>query len=148
VDNLKLEVYCPFTDRCHECCLETEMALSEKDITDIVDLGYKIDEFLEEKDGFMVLKNIDGHCFFLKNNLCKIYEHRPQGCRFYPLIYDFEDDEFVIDNLCSHYDDFDVKIYQPLYASVRLFIFTLLGEKRLRLKKMHEEKEKEKDKRI
>ncbi|MCK4896020.1 MAG: YkgJ family cysteine cluster protein, partial [Candidatus Heimdallarchaeota archaeon] len=82
------EFYCPYSNECYQCCLDTEMTLSEEDITRIEKLGYKIEEFLEEKDGFMALRNIDNHCIFLKNKMCSIYEIRPQGCRFYPLIYD------------------------------------------------------------
>ena len=137
------EFYCPYTDKCYECCLETEMALSEKDITRIEDLGYQISDFLEEKDGFMILKNIEGHCFFLKEKLCDIYEDRPQGCRFYPLIYDLEIDDFVVDNLCIHHEDFDPEIYKPLFDPIRTFVYTLIGEREIRVKKMIEEEEQE-----
>ena len=137
------EFYCPYTDKCFECCLETEMALSEKDITRIEDLGYEISDFLEEKDGFMILKNIDGRCFFLKGKLCSIYDDRPQGCRFYPLIYDLEIDNFVIDNLCVHHEDFNPEIYRPLFDPIRTFVYTLVGEREIRVKKMIEEEEQE-----
>ena len=137
------EFYCPYTDKCFECCLETEMALSEKDITRIEDLGYEISDFLEEKDGFMILKNIDGCCFFLKGKLCSIYDDRPQGCRFYPLIYDLEIDNFVIDNLCVHHEDFNPEIYRPLFDPIRTFVYTLVGEREIRVKKMIEEEEQE-----
>ena len=137
------EFYCPYTDKCFECCLETEMALSEKDITRIEDLGYEISDFLEEKDGFMILKNLDGRCFFLKGKLCSIYVDRPQGCRFYPLIYDLEIDNFVIDNLCVHHEDFNPEIYRPLFDPIRTFVYTLVGEREIRVKKMIEEEEQE-----
>jgi len=137
------EFYCPYTDKCFECCLETEMALSEKDITRIADLGYEIADFLEEKDGFIILKNIEGHCFFLKGKLCSIYEERPQGCRFYPLIYDLEIDDFVVDNLCTHHEDFDTEIYRPLFDPIQTFVYTLVGEREIRVKKMIEEEEQE-----
>ncbi len=139
------EFYCPHSENCYECCLETEMPLSEKDITRISKLGFKIDEFLEEQDGFMVLRNIDSKCFFLKNGLCIIYENRPEGCRYYPLIYDLEKDEFVIDNLCMHYQDFNPSIYQPLHDPIRYFIYMLLSEKEIRFRKTEEEKKKIKD---
>ena len=137
------EFYCPYTDNCSECCLETEMTLSEKDITRIESLGYKIEEFLEEKEGFMTLKNIDKQCFFLKDGLCSIYDNRPYGCRFYPLIYDFELDEFIIDNLCAHGEDFDPDIYQPLHEPIASFVYTLLSEKEIREEKQEKLKEKE-----
>ncbi len=137
-----LELYCPFSDRCYECCLETEMPLAERDITRIEKLGFQIDEFLEEQDGFMVLRNIASKCFFLKENRCTIYENRPEGCRYYPLIYDLDTDEFVIDDLCAHVIDFDPNIYQPLHEPIRYFIYMLLSEKEIREEKTREEKRK------
>jgi uncharacterized protein len=35
-------------------------------------------------------KPIDGKCFFLKNNQCTIYPHRPLICRFYPFELKFD----------------------------------------------------------
>ena len=63
-----LEFYCPYTDNCYECCLETEMPLGEKDITRIEKLGFQIDEFLVEKEGFMVLRNINNQCCDAESN--------------------------------------------------------------------------------
>ena len=136
------EFYCPYSDKCFQCCLDTEMTLSEKDITRIQMLGYEIEEFLEEKDGFMTLRNIDNHCTFLKNKRCSIYENRPQGCRYYPLIYDFDIEDFVIDNLCEHHDDFDLEIYRPLFDSVQVFVYNLMSEREARMKKTMEEESK------
>ena len=137
-----LEFYCPYTDNCYECCLETEMPLGEKDITRIEKLGFQIDEFLVEKEGFMVLRNINNQCFFLKDKRCTIYDDRPEGCRYYPLIYDLETDEFVIDDLCNHFHDFNPSIYQPLHEPIRYFIYMLLSEKEIRLEKTREEERK------
>ncbi len=136
------EFYCPYSDKCHQCCLDTEMTLSEEDITRIHTLGYEIEEFLEEKEGFMTLRNIDNHCIFLKNKRCSIYENRPQGCRFYPLIYDFDIEDFVIDNLCDHHEDFDLEIYRPLFDSVQVFVYNLISERDIRMRKTMEEESK------
>ena len=133
------EFYCSYSDKCYECCRETEMTLSEEDITRIEHLGYKIEEFLEEKDGFMTLRNKNEFCIFLKNGACSIYENRPQGCRFYPLIYDFDFEDIVIDNLCVHYEDFDLEIYRPLFDAVQVFVYNLVGERETRMKKTMEE---------
>lgn len=133
------EFYCPYLNECYQCCVDTEMTLSEEDITRIEKLGYKIEEFLEEKDGFMALRNIDNHCIFLKNKICSIYEIRPQGCKFYPLIYDFNIDDFAIDNLCEHHDDFDLEIYRPLFDSVQVFVYNLIGERDTRMRRTMEE---------
>ncbi|MHA1418021.1 MAG: YkgJ family cysteine cluster protein [Candidatus Heimdallarchaeaceae archaeon] len=133
------EFYCPYSKQCYQCCLDTEMTLSEEDITRIEVLGYKIEEFLEEKDGFMSLRNIDNHCVFLKNEECSIYENRPQGCRFYPLIYDFNFEDFVIDNLCEHHDDFDLEIYRPLFDAVQVFVYNLISERETRMRRTEDE---------
>ena len=142
---IKPEFFCPYSEDCFECCLETEMPLSEKDITRISGLGFNIEDFLDEQDGFMVLRNIDGKCFFLNKGKCKIYENRPEGCTYYPLIYDLETDEFVIDDLCTHAQDFNPDIYQPLYDPIRLFIYMLLSEKEIRRRKTEEEERKRED---
>lgn len=62
------------------------MPLTLEDIERIRSLGYKLEEFAEFRDGYWRLKNIDGHCVFLRNGRCSIYEHRPEGCRYYPVI--------------------------------------------------------------
>jgi len=134
------EFYCPFVDDCFMCCLETEMFLSNMDVSRIEKLGFSVEDFLEEKDGFLVLKNVDDKCFFLKDKLCSIYENRPQGCRFYPLIYDFEQERVIIDKLCEHHDDFNVEVYQPLFDKVEAFVLNLLKEKDTRLDQREKEK--------
>ena len=53
-------------------------------------------------DGLFQLKNADGYCVFFHptTKLCKIYAVRPQGCRFYPLIYDSDKKICVLDQEC------------------------------------------------
>ena len=48
------------------------------------------------------IKNYNNHCVFLdfSTKKCKIYTYRPQGCRFYPLIYDFQKDKCTFDKDC------------------------------------------------
>lgn len=43
----------------------------------------------KNKDGFWQIRNIKKYCYFFneKTKLCNIYEFRPEGCRYYPLIY-------------------------------------------------------------
>ena len=48
-----------------------------------------INKFAEENTGsepyiYEMQKTENGKCFFLKNNLCTIYNSRPLICRFYP----------------------------------------------------------------
>ncbi len=82
------------------------MTLSQIDIQRIVESSKaRLDknEFVATTpDGFFQLKNVNGHCFFLdlESKLCKIYEFRPQGCRFYPMIYDLSNKKCVLDKEC------------------------------------------------
>jgi Fe-S-cluster containining protein len=94
---------------CFECCKETEMQLSEEDVKRIEKLGYSRDEFSIEVDGVRVLKNVNGQCYFLKDGKCSIYDHRPKGCRFYPVIYDVERGKATVHDFC------------PLWKEVKLF---------------------------
>ncbi|MBN1801671.1 MAG: YkgJ family cysteine cluster protein [Candidatus Lokiarchaeota archaeon] len=91
---------------CGECCIETEMPLSKRDIEKIfmhLDKKTNLEDFaIKNKDGNFQLKNNGNYCFFFdkKNKICSIYNFRPLGCQFYPLIYDVEKDECVLDDLC------------------------------------------------
>ena len=91
---------------CGKCCLETEMILSRIDIdiiTKNVTNDLKKQNFtIENEYGQMQLRNIDGHCVFFddQSKLCKIYERRPTGCKFYPLIFDFQEKTCILDSDC------------------------------------------------
>ncbi|UCC18372.1 MAG: YkgJ family cysteine cluster protein [Promethearchaeota archaeon] len=93
-------------ENCGKCCLETEMILSHQDINSIINsIPKKIskDYFVfKNSEGHFQLKNFDGHCIFFNFTLktCNIYEFRPQGCIFYPFIYDFIKKKCVFDNDC------------------------------------------------
>jgi len=66
------------------------MPLTKEDIERIEALGYVREYFVVEgKDGIPRLRNINGHCVFLDTatGKCRIYQHRPLGCRLYPLVY-------------------------------------------------------------
>ncbi|MEM1702082.1 MAG: YkgJ family cysteine cluster protein [Desulfurococcaceae archaeon] len=88
-----------FCIRCTRCCRDTEMVLTYMDIGRLTRLGHK--GFYKFIRGFYRLVNIDGHCIFLdpSSGKCVVYEHRPLGCRAYPLIYD-ERRGIVIDSYC------------------------------------------------
>jgi Fe-S-cluster containining protein len=92
---------------CGVCCYQTEMELSESDMVRIEQFfpGSIIRrEFAVKKGDYFQLKNLDEHCIFLlpKTNTCKIYSFRPKGCLFYPMIYDLEKDQCVLDEDCPH----------------------------------------------
>lgn len=76
------------------------MELLPEDIERIEGLGYRFDEFAVIDGDVVRLRNVDGHCFFYdpKRAVCKIYEHRPIGCRLYPLVYDGR--EVYVDKTC------------------------------------------------
>lgn len=87
-------------------CNQTEMILSETDIIlilNIASLNLKREDFVQKNsEGYYQLKNIKGLCVFLKKDtkLCKIYEFRPRGCRFYPIIYDLDLKKCIYDKDC------------------------------------------------
>ena len=87
--------------RCGVCCQETEMLLSSEDVRRLVKLGYPVNSFAICQDGYLFLRNIDGHCVFFdpERQICKIYSSRPSGCRIYPVIYD-EDEGIKTDKIC------------------------------------------------
>ena len=91
---------------CGVCCLNTEMILFDFDIEQIKKNTYKdivIDEICHKnEDGVYQLNNINGHCVFFDINTkkCQIYDYRPKGCRFYPMIYDISKQKCIIDKDC------------------------------------------------
>ncbi len=88
------------------CCRNTEMILSEKDINLIIrnlsQSKIRQEDFTFQNEDFFQLKNIESNCFFLNNEskICNIYEFRPYGCRFYPMIYDDKKKLCLVDNEC------------------------------------------------
>ena len=90
---------------CHECCLETEMPLAERDKKRLEARGHDAAGFTVVEDGFTFLANVEGRCYFLGDDgRCKEYGHRPEGCRLYPLVLDEEMSDFDMDHLCPHAD--------------------------------------------
>ncbi|MFX1313032.1 MAG: YkgJ family cysteine cluster protein [Promethearchaeota archaeon] len=93
-------------ENCGKCCIRTEMILTQQDI-DLIIQNFprkikKKDFIFKNKNGFFQLKNSANHCVFfdLLSKKCIIYEYRPQGCRFYPLIYDFIKNKCIFDIDC------------------------------------------------
>ncbi len=94
------------------------MILSESDIKRIERLGYKREEFVEFRNGFWRLKNLNGHCVFLdvKTGKCKIYPYRPKGCMAYPVIYKIGYG-FIIDKECPAWRTISTKEF---YEKVKI----------------------------
>ncbi len=80
---------------CGRCCGNTEehvrrILLLKMDAKRIINkTSLDVSEFADETSGsepyiHEMKKTEDDKCFFLKNNMCTIYEIRPLICRFYP----------------------------------------------------------------
>jgi Fe-S-cluster containining protein len=81
------------------------MLLSAKDIERLERKGYDRDFFVRfDSEGYATLRNQRGYCVFYdpEKSRCKVYAHRPLGCRVYPVIYD-ETKGIIVDQICpSH----------------------------------------------
>lgn len=92
--------------RCGKCCQETEMLLSKADINRLEKAGHNKSSFVRfDKKGYAKLRNHQGYCVFydVEKLRCKVYRHRPLGCRLYPVIYS-EEDGLIVDHLCPEKD--------------------------------------------
>ncbi|NHK30484.1 MAG: YkgJ family cysteine cluster protein [Asgard group archaeon] len=115
---------------CAACCKDTKMMLSQKDIENITSIGYNKKDFVYlDTDGFFKLQNINGLCFFLKDNKCEIYDHRPQGCRFYPIIYDLDLKKAILDGDCPLINNIQDKTVKSFSQELRKFSMKLIEEK-------------------
>ncbi|MEX2701913.1 MAG: YkgJ family cysteine cluster protein [Candidatus Baldrarchaeota archaeon] len=120
--------------KCGQCCLNTEMMLSEEDIKRLESLGYPREEFTVEKRGFIFLRNINGHCFFLdtKTTKCKVYDYRPTGCKFYPIIYSIREKRCVVDEDCPMSHTVTEEDIKKHCKEVEKFVRKLIKEAELR----------------
>jgi Fe-S-cluster containining protein len=87
---------------CGVCCEKTGMMLSNADIECLERMGYGRQEFVRyDRHGFVRLRNRHRFCVFydVEKRRCKIYRHRPLGCRVYPVIFS-EQEGIVLDDLC------------------------------------------------
>jgi Fe-S-cluster containining protein len=78
------------------------MMLSNADVERLEKVGYTRQKFMRyDNHGFARLQNCHGFCVFYDVVKCRclIYEHRPLGCRIYPVIYS-EQEGIVVDSLC------------------------------------------------
>jgi len=96
--------------------MNTEMILFREDIIRIAKLGYQVSSFAYFDGKFWKLRNTNRMCYFLDpaTKSCKIYENRPIGCRFYPIIFDPQCG-FRIDELCP--SRHTVQVDEIIYAS-------------------------------
>jgi len=92
---------------CVHCCLHTEMPLTNEDVKRLSGLGFDPTFFSENVDGWLQLKNTsEGKCFFLEDKLCSIYPYRPEGCTLYPIVFETETGDAILDPECPHTDEY------------------------------------------
>ena len=87
---------------CSKCCIDTHMPLTGTDIKRITRQGYRYRDFVIRRKRERYLKNINGKCFFLGEDGCKIYSSRPEGCRLYPLVYNENTGQAIIHDFCPY----------------------------------------------
>ena len=115
---------------CVQCCIETEMPLSNEDIGRLTKDGFNLDYFAVESDGWLQLKNRNGRCIFNDGKMCRIYKNRPEGCKLYPVVYDEDDNYARLDDDCPHRNDF--KVSKTKGMAVELLLKKLKNERRRR----------------
>jgi Fe-S-cluster containining protein len=116
---------------CIQCCKNTKMILSEKDIDRIQSLGFSYNYFININNGWLELKNKDGVCVFHNYKKCIIYENRPEGCALYPLIYDIDDKCAIFDKECPHQSKFI--IYKDLKNKIFNLVSRVISERSKRM---------------
>jgi hypothetical protein len=84
------------------------MPLTRLDVERISKQGYRIKDFTVKRKRERQLRNVNGRCFFLGENGCRIYPFRPEGCRLYPLVYDEGNGKGVIHDFCPYGREFKV----------------------------------------
>ncbi|MBN1502198.1 YkgJ family cysteine cluster protein [Candidatus Woesearchaeota archaeon] len=75
--------------RCGLCCESFYVELRESDIRRIEKKGYKRKDFVERKGKFLIIKQVNGRCPFLKVEkgyaTCTIHDVWPKACECFPL---------------------------------------------------------------
>lgn len=118
---------CCLRTRCNQCCRHTNMLLTARDIERLASLGYDRSFFVEERDGWLQLKNAHGRCVFHTGERCRIYDHRPEGCMLYPVVYDADRRDAILDFECPQRQRFSLG-GPPVYKLMQL-ISTLDNER-------------------
>ena len=76
--------------RCANCCRVATTQVTDRDAEHLTrHLGVKLRQFLldytiESPEEGRILQRDQNGCIFLQNNLCSVYEDRPQACRLFP----------------------------------------------------------------
>lgn len=106
--------------------MKTEMPLTDRDIEELESLGYDRSYFVDYSSGIPRLRNVGGSCVFLDTatGACKVYEHRPVGCRLYPVVAD-EEGRPHIDPYCPRPPRLDQKQLKALETCLRSILAEL-----------------------
>ena len=67
---------------CGNCCRLRIISLTDEDIKRLSEHGHT--DFYVKKGNEYWMKRVKGRCIFLKDDLCSIYEIRPEICRNFP----------------------------------------------------------------
>jgi len=84
------------------------MIVSNEDINRIEQCGYKKKDFVIIKNGWKQLKNKNHRCVFHDGTKCIIYKNRPVGCQLYPVIFDMDTKEPILDKDCPYNFMFEI----------------------------------------
>lgn len=116
---------------CIVCCTDTQMPLSSNDIKRIEALGFKKDSFVVSQKGWLQLKNLNGLCVFHDGKRCSIYKHRPEGCKLYPVIFDYDRKQDILDKECPYNTSFSLS--QHTRIQLYTLVSTIIRERYKRL---------------
>ncbi|MHA2175372.1 MAG: YkgJ family cysteine cluster protein [Candidatus Hodarchaeales archaeon] len=121
-------------ESCFHCCIETEMILSKADVKRITqETGLSSPEYstFDEKSHTVLRNKKDQDieiCYFLSTERkCTIYKIRPEGCRYYPIIWNFYNQQAFSDDYCPHHKQFNDQVPR-ISSSLEMFILKLFGE--------------------
>jgi hypothetical protein len=103
------------------------MLLTAQDIDRIASLGYDRTFFVEELNGWLQLKNAHGRCVFHTGERCSIYDHRPEGCMLYPVVYNTDRRSAILDAECPQKQRFSIGEHNV--RKLMLLISTLHDER-------------------
>ncbi len=133
MDKLEISGDICLKNQCHHCCIETEMLVLKTECTQISKAtGIPITNFsfmTEDNQRMLKNKTIDDQevCFFLDDKgLCSIYQFRPEGCTYYPIIWDLITHQAVSDDYCPFHTELANKI-ERISLNLELFILKLYG---------------------
>ena len=113
--------------RCIQCCVQTEMQLTNEDVRRIHELGFADSYYIVEDGGWLLLKNFEGRCVFNDGRKCLIYDDRPEGCRSYPVVYVGRP---KLDDECPHHREFSMSKAEE--DAVKELALRMRNERKLR----------------